>query len=182
MVAILYKWLLVSGLMLLVSAQQESASKLPLQKVGARLHPFYVSVTEINHNAKDKALEITCRIFADDMESILKQNYKTVVDLGNESRHASNNRFINDYINKHLSLSADGKTAKLQYVGFEKEGASVYCYFEVPNIATVKSISLNNSILQDFTEKQINIIHVTIGGNRKSHKLDYPQKQASFSF
>ena len=29
-------------------------------------HPFHVSVVEINHNAEDKTLEITCKIFTDD--------------------------------------------------------------------------------------------------------------------
>ena len=41
------------------------------------LHPFHVSTTEINQNAKDKILEISCRIFTDDFESILEKNYKT---------------------------------------------------------------------------------------------------------
>jgi hypothetical protein len=29
-------------------------------------HPFFISVTEINHNSGDKNLEISCKIFTDD--------------------------------------------------------------------------------------------------------------------
>ena len=33
-----------------------------------RLHLVFVSVTEIEHNAKEKTLEISCKIFTDDFE------------------------------------------------------------------------------------------------------------------
>ena len=40
------------------------------------LHPIFVSVTEIEHNAKDKTLEISCKIFTDDFEKTLRLTYK----------------------------------------------------------------------------------------------------------
>ena len=43
---------------------------------GATTHPIYVSVTEIQHNAKDKTLEISCKIFTSDFEAILKSKTK----------------------------------------------------------------------------------------------------------
>jgi len=145
-------------------------------------HPFYVSVTEINHNAKEKTLEVSCKIFVDDMEDALKKNYAVSVDLANEKQLAQNNRLIADYVVHHLSVTADGKSAKLQFVGFEKDKESVYCYFEVPNVATLKKIDLTNSLLQEMHQEQINIMHVVVNGARKSYKLDYPAKQASFKF
>ena len=145
-------------------------------------HPFYVSVTEINHNSKDKTLEISCRIFADDMEEVLKKNYKTPVDLTNEKQQAQNNKYISDYISRHLVLTADGKKAPLTYIGFEKESEAVYCYFEVSSLPAVHTLDVVNSLLQDLTDKQINILHVMIGGKRQSYKLDYPQKEATFKF
>jgi hypothetical protein len=49
-------------------------------QVRTRLHPFHVSVVEINHNETDKTLEISCKIFIDDFEKVLAQNYKVKVD------------------------------------------------------------------------------------------------------
>lgn len=175
MALLLYKWLLFISLPLSMTIDSGKVKE-------NRFHPFYVSVTEINHNSKDKALEISCRIFIDDMENVLKQNYKTPVDLSNAKLQAQNDKLINDYITKHLSLTADSKTLNLTYIGFEKESESVFCYFEVPQVAGVKNLKLTNSILQDLTNDQINIMHVTVGGTRKSYKLDYPKKEASFSF
>ena len=146
------------------------------------LHPFYVSVTEIHHNAKERSLEISCKVFSDDMENILKQNYKVAVDFTDQKQHQQIDKLMYDYFSKHLALSSDGKPVKLNYVGFEKDSESVYCYLEATSIHAVKKIDVSNSILHDLTPEQINIMHVTVGGNRKSHKLDFPKKQASFLF
>jgi hypothetical protein len=180
MAALLYKWLLVSFLPISLFFDDTSAPV--AENAQGSFHPFYVSVTEINHNAKDQTLEISCKIFVDDMENVLKQNYKKAVNLTNVQQQAQNDGLINDYITGHLQVTADGNPAKLKYIGFEKDSESVYCYFEVAQVPAVKSIKLNNSILQDLTADQINIMHVTVNGTRKSYKLDYPQKQASFNF
>jgi hypothetical protein len=146
------------------------------------LHPFYVSVTEINYNAKNKNLEISCKMFSEDMENILKQKYKVPIDLTNEKQQQQSNKIISDYILKHLSINIDSKSAALKYVGFEKESESIYCYFEVANLPSLKKVDITNSILQDYKEEQVNIMHVIVNGNRKSSKLDFPATQASFSF
>ena len=70
----------------------------------------------------------------------------------------------------------------LSYIGFEKEKESAYCYFQAQNISSLKKIDIRNSILQDFTTDQINILHVTVNGKRQSTKLDYPNTSVSFSF
>ncbi len=145
-------------------------------------HPFYVSVTEMNYNTKTKSFEISCKMFAEDIEDVLKQNYKTAVDLGNDKLQTQNNKLMNDYIGKHFSLNIDTKLMNYKFVGFEKEKESVYCYLEVMNVPAIKKMTVTNSILYDFKQEQINIVHVIINGNRTSTKLDFPQSQASFSF
>jgi hypothetical protein len=145
-------------------------------------HPLYISVTEINHNATDKTLEISCKIFVEDMEEVLKKSNKGTVDLSEGKNVQQNNKMIDTYVKQHLSLMADGKNAPLQFVGYEKEKESVYCYFEVVNIPAVKKLDLTNSLLHDLTDQQINIMHVTVKGERKSLKLDHAKKQATFSF
>ncbi len=145
-------------------------------------HPFYVSVTEMSLNSKTKSLEISCKMFAEDIEDVLKQNYKVPVDLSSDKMQLQNNKLINDYIQKHLSVKLDSKTAALQFVGFEKESESVYCYLEVVGVPAVKQVIVNDTILQDYKKEQINIIHVIVNGSRKSTKLDFPSNQASFNF
>lgn len=179
MVTMLYKWLLVSFLWWggVIPGVNE-----PVTQAKQVYHPFYVSVAEINHNAAEKSLEITCRIFADDLEAALKKNYQSPVNLNSEKDKAKVDGWITDYIAKHLVIKADGKALKLQYIGFEKEKESAYCYFEVPQVTVPKKVEISNNILHDYTTDQINILHVSVGGKRQSTKLNYPEKEAVFQF
>ena len=156
---------------------------LPVGRYGSEgIHPLYISVLEINHNAKEKTLEISCKIFTDDFEKILARNYNTKVDLVNPPDKKSMDTLVKKYIQTHLSANLDGKPVRFSYLGFERESEAVYSYFEVDNVMAVKTISLTNKLMQDMFTDQINLMHVTVGGNRKSTKLDYPETQAVFAF
>ncbi|MFL5742393.1 MAG: DUF6702 family protein [Flavisolibacter sp.] len=170
------QWFFILASWMLAGFFPESPS--PIKSI----HPFYISVTEINHNAKDKTLEISCKMFAEDLEVQLEKNYRTTLDISSEKDKASFDKYIPDYLGQHFSLSVDGKPVKLVYVGFEKEKESAYCYFQVNGVSSVKKIDLVNSLLYDFNDQQINIMHVTVNGQRQSTKLNYPDKQVSLSF
>ena len=185
MVTSVYKWLSISFLISFfsyaASNQQNHPESLRLRRMGWP-HPFHVSTTEINHNAADKTLEITCRIFTNDFEAILKKNYNTKVDLSAEKEKEAMNKLVSDYIKKHLQLKADEKAVDLTYLGFEIDNEAVNCYLQIDNIPSVKRIEVVNSILYDLYEDQMSIVHVIIGGNRKSTKLEYPNTQTVFQF
>ena len=161
--------------------RQDSFFRPPLTK-DKGLHPFHVSVVEINHNAADKILEISCKIFTDDFEKVLAQNNKTKVDLINPTDKAAMDSLVKKYIISHLSLSADGNPVKLSYIGFEKENEAVYSYLQADNITSVKKIEITNNLMHDLFKDQLNLMHVIVGGNRKSTKLDYPETTAKFEF
>lgn len=146
------------------------------------LHPFYVCVTEINHNETDKTLEVTCKIFTDDFEKVLTQKYKTVISLAEPKDKALLNSRIAAYVQERLSIKADSKPVSYTYLGFEKEDDAVYCYMQVDNIASVKKIEVYNSMLHDLNNNQINIMHVTVKGKRISTKLDFPETAAVFNY
>lgn len=173
--AMMYKWFFLSLL-------SSFFVKEPVETKTLANHPFYVSVTEVNHNPKEKTLEISAKIFADDLEAALEKQYKTSLDFSNAKQKTQIDGFIKAYVQKHLQLKADGKTVVLNYIGFERENEAVFCYFEGNNIATLKQLFADNSILQDYTDKQINIMHITVNGKRQSTKLDAVKETASFSF
>jgi hypothetical protein len=173
MAAVFYKWLVFCSWWLVAGGQQHhSVSK----------HPFYISVTEINLNTSDKTLEVSCKMFADDLEQVIEKNNHTQLDISSGKDKARFDSYISAYVKNHLSISVDGKTGNLSYIGFEKESESAYCYFQVEHISSLKKIDISNSLLHDYTSDQVNIIHVMVNGKRQSTKLDYPNRTASFNF
>lgn len=145
-------------------------------------HPLYISVTEIRHNAKDKILEISCKIFTNDLETVLEKGAKIQVDLSNSANKAATDKLIEEYVERHLRLKVDGRPAGLHFVGSEKEADGTWSYLQVNDVTSVKRIDVVNDLLYDGFSQQINIMHVTVGGERKSTRLDYPEAAASFQF
>src|SRR5437868_3729191 len=61
-------------------------------------HPLHVSTTEINHNATDKSLEISCRLFVDDFEACLSKQYHTKVDLSAANVKTAMDSLVKKYL------------------------------------------------------------------------------------
>ena len=171
-----FKWLLIP-LYIFPLISMKGEAPLP----AAYVHPFYLAVTEINYNKQDKVFEVTAKMFTDDFEKVLGDAYKTKVDLVNPNRFEMD-KLIKDYLEKHLMMIADEKAISLNYLGFQQEEESVYCFLEVTGIEKIKKLSIKNSILHDLNEYQMNIMHVIIDGKRQSIKLNYPDKVAEFKF
>jgi hypothetical protein len=183
MASILFKWLLVSSLLNLNTSSNSSSPDAELKSSGLGVyHPIFVSVTEIEHNTKDKTLEISCKIFTDDFEKALRSTYKTYVDLLKPKDKNAMNKLITDYVQKHLLLKVDGRPVTLQFVGYQQDEEGIESYYQVNNISTVKKLDVTDNILFEYKKEQISIIHTTINGNKKSTKLTNPEEKYSFEF
>lgn len=145
-------------------------------------HPFHVSVLDIEYNVSTKSLEISCKIFTDDFERVLAKNYGTKVDLINPPNKATMDTLVKKYILSHLSIKINGKPVVLNYIGFENESEAAYGYFEAEEVPSITKVEIINSVLHDKFDDQLNIIHVKAGSNRKSTKLNYPEKMAELNF
>lgn len=176
MAVVLYKWFFACLSLGIMHYSSTTGDKKLLN------HPFYISVTEISHNAADKNLEISCKIFTDDFETSLSKSSGTKVDLFNPKNKQAADKQISAYIKRHLNLKLDNKPVVLDFVGFERENEAVWSYFQVPNISAPKKIDIINDLLFESFNQQINLVHVSVGSSRKSTKLNYPDSIISFQF
>ena len=162
MAASFYKWLIIGVL--------------------GYFHPFYVSVSEINHNAKEKTLEISCKLFLDDMEKTLKKQSNAQVELTSPKEPKKAQQQIADYVKKHLAIKIDGKPVVLEFIGYEIEGASLWSYYQVKNVGSVQKIEVTNNLLYEMYDSQIGIVHAQVGGNKKSTRVTNPETSMVFEF
>ena len=174
MVISLYKWLLLLPLF--------TAGNLFSDIAHQKLHPYYVSATEIEYSHPDKEIQVACKIFTDDFEQALKAMYHTKIDLYHPQDKALLNKQITGYIQKHLHLKADNKTVTLNYIGYEIEGEAAWCFFSAGNILAVKNIEVFNDLLYEYKKEQVNMMHTRVNGDRKSARLSYPDTSMQFSF
>ncbi len=147
------------------------------------LHPIHISVSEINYSEKDKALQITSRIFIDDLElSIRAERKEDELDLIEPKNGLTTEKMVSDYVLKHLSVKLDGKIQKLKFLGMELEDPALICYIEIENVKKFKTIEVRNDIIMETHDDQSSIVHVTYKGPIKSMRLTRSNPVGSITF
>ena len=64
----------------------------------------------------------------------------------------------------------------------KKSGKQPGAFMQVNDVPEVKKLEITNSLLYDAFEQQINLMHITVNGERKSSKLAFPDQKAEFIF
>ncbi|WP_426668019.1 DUF6702 family protein [Mucilaginibacter sp. McL0603] len=145
-------------------------------------HPIHVSTTNISFNKEDHKLEVICTIFTDDFEAALVKQYGKKTDLTKTELHAVMDVLVKNYLAAHLQIKVSPAVLPLNYVGFEINKEATDVYLESDKINEVRKISVDVSLLHNLFDDQINIVHITVNGVRKSEKLDYPDTKISQNF
>lgn len=145
-------------------------------------HPFYLSVTDLKYNEKEKALQGSVKIFVNDLEGALKKQEGRTIDLINPKDTVRTKKLLNDYLKKHLNFKINGKVQPYSMLGFEQEQEAIWVYIEAAACPFPKKTEIENTILYDFISGQANIVHLEVKGERKSFKVDNPEKLVIFEF
>lgn len=146
------------------------------------VHPFFVSVTHIDQKKQNGSLEISSRIFYDDLEVELSKFSGRKIDLIKQQNDPQVDSLLSKYMKQHLKIKINGKENTLKYVGYELDKEVAWCYLEIVKHPKIKSLDIYNNILYSNFKNQSNIVHATILGVRKSSKLDNPKSSATLIF
>ena len=91
-------------------------------------------------------------------------------------------KLVNDYVQRHLKITVDGKIVALKYLGFEKIEEGIYSYYQVDDVLSAKKIEVTDNLLLDYNVQQMNLVHITVGGERKSVKLAGTENKVTVQF
>lgn len=135
-------------------------------------HPIHVSITEVEHNEKSKALQMTLRIFIDDLEtSIRKSVNQPELDLLNPGTGKTTDQLVKEYLSDKFIVRVDKKLGKQNFLGHEIEGPAIICYIEIENIKKFNSLEFTNRVILETHEDQSNLINVNFQSKVKSLRL-----------
>ncbi len=147
------------------------------------LHPFHMGVCEIAYDRNTKALQVTQKLFVDDLEEALMKYSQENFDITKKENKARTLQLLEKYSRDNVKFVINEKPKEYQFLGFEIEQESLWFYLEITKIRNPVSIKITNTLLFDTFNDQANIIHIEKGGNTKSYKLfrDEPSATAEFN-
>ena len=131
-------------------------------------HPFYISLTEIKYNPKEKSLEISQKIFRDDLESALAEQYKSKINFLAPGNKAELEKKVKNYILQNNEIYINGEKMMLNYLGYELEDEAIWFYLEALKVPVPKTADIRSSILLKNFDSQQNVINFYLGKNPKS--------------
>jgi len=136
------------------------------------MHKYYISLTQINYNSKEKSLHITMRLFIDDLEKSLNSDFKKEFKLGTPKELPKTNNFMAFYLNNNFSIKVNDSIRNYTFLGKEYENDVVYFYLEVDSVSQIKNIGIQNTILMKEFDSQQNIIKLDINNQKKTMILN----------
>lgn len=145
-------------------------------------HKFYVSIYRIDFSSEKKRLEITSRIFVDDLNLAIERKYGRKVMFGEPSESAADVELMKKYLASHFVVKINGKDRPMEFLSHEYESNVIICYFRITGIDRVKSLEIRNTALTDYVTDQQNIIQTAVNGKKKSVILtaDNPVQQYQY--
>ncbi len=136
------------------------------------LHPIHISITEVTHNEKVKALQLTVRIYVDDLEtSVRNQVREPELDLLNPGKDRTTDALVKAYLAERFFVKVDKKLVKQNYLGHEMEGPAMVCYIEIENIRKFTSLEITNRVIHETYDDQSNLVNVNYQEKVKSMRL-----------
>jgi len=130
---------------------------------GWLMHKFYVSLTEIRYNPERERIEVSMRIFPDDLDLALMERSGIRTLLGTELESPEADSLLMIYLLQDFNLQVNGKEIELYYLGKESESDAIWCYLESPKVPPPETITVRNAVLTEFFPDQVNIIQVYNG-------------------
>lgn len=142
------------------------------------LHAFHTSLTEIQYNAKEKSLEISIRMFTDDLETALtKANNGQKVMVG--GKNDNSDAILNKYVQQHFAILLSQKQKRaMNVLGKEIEGDATWVYVEIPNAQDFKGNILYNNIMQELFDDQTNLVNFLQPSGKKTYVFNAKTKIA----
>ena len=131
-------------------------------------HKFYIAIYQIEYAQDKKMLQITSRIFIDDINEVLEKNYHKKTHIGEKNQSTEDIVLMNKYISDKFTIKVNGQYKALQFVSTEVENNILIGYYKITDISKIKTLEVKNSILIDLFPEQQNIIQSKLYGEKQS--------------
>ncbi|WNM19208.1 DUF6702 family protein [Flavobacterium capsici] len=132
------------------------------------IHKFYVGMFQLEFVPQKKELQITTRLFIDDLNEALKKKFHKKTFLAEENESKEDVVLLQKYFSEKFKIQINGQTKSYVFLSKEIENNVLICYFKIKDIQKINSLEIENSILTDLFPEQQNIIQFNDNGKKSS--------------
>ena len=127
-----------------------------------------MALYQINYAPEKKMLQITSRIFIDDLNITLEKKYHKKFNLGAEKESAEELILVKEYLANHFSIKVNNQSKPMVFLSKELDDDVLVCYWNIKGISKINSLEIYNTVLTDWFPEQKNLVHITVLGVKNS--------------
>ncbi|OYU80475.1 MAG: hypothetical protein CFE23_09505 [Flavobacterium sp. BFFFF1] len=131
-------------------------------------HKFYVSIYQLHFAPEKKMLQITTRIFIDDLNNTLEKHFKVKAHLCDKAETPQDVERMKTYLAEKFIVKIAGRQKEITYLSKEVEGNVLICYFRITGVTKPDKIDIYNPALMELNDTQQNIIQYSGSGEKQS--------------
>ncbi|WP_029273266.1 DUF6702 family protein [Flavobacterium sp. KJJ] len=132
-------------------------------------HKFYMGVFQVNYAAEKKMIQITSRIFVDDLNNGMEKKYHKKTFVGTDKETPEDVELLKKYLAENFLIKVNGQSKAVSFLSKEVESDDVLvCYSRIKDIEKFKTLEISNTILVDWNSEQQNITHISAFGTKRS--------------
>lgn len=127
-----------------------------------------MGIYQINYDSSKKMLQISTRIFTDDINKALEKKYKQKSFIGGDKESQESVELLKKYLAEKLILKVNGQARTLTFLSKETDADVLVCYLRIKEVPKLESLHIYNALLIDCFAEQQNLLHITVNGSKKS--------------
>ena len=145
-------------------------------------HPFHVSITQMEYKEESKTVQISSKVFLDDLEASFNGYFDSDVDLWELREDSATDAQLREFFAYHFKVWINGKEQEVVYMGKEVDLDAAWIYLEIRKVRKIKELQVQYTIALQAFDDQVNLLHMKYQGQEESMRIDNGSKQATVSF
>jgi hypothetical protein len=123
------------------------------------------------HNKEDSTLEITLKMFADDLEvALLAYDQEDTLWRGQPDRDVLANG-VEPYLEEQFAVWINRQKRLVRFLGMELDVDVLWCFMEIADVVDLQSVRVFNAVIMDHYDDQVNLVHLESDGEIRSIQL-----------
>jgi hypothetical protein len=152
------------------------AALVAVAAIPASAHKFHTSLANVDYRRESETIEISLRLFADDLEASASTLHGSRVEIGTGE---ASERAVFDYVKSAFRLrDASGAPIALEWVGLEPQSDVVWVYVEARSSKGLDGVTMANTLFFDLFDDQVNLA-ILRDGERKASVVFKPGSEST---
>lgn len=135
-------------------------------------HEYYVSITEVVYVSEKQQLQLTTRVFTDDMEAYFNSQTNENIQLSPDHNPILIDALVERFFQNNFKVFFDNNKVEISYLGRQYQEDQMLIFAEVTELSPPTSYKIQNTILIPFRTKQQNIVRVKKNITQKSFLMN----------